>query len=89
MSLKAQEKGEIIAKFQHGTADTGSPEVQIALLSARIDGLGKHFALHGHDHHSRHGLLKMVNQRRKQLDYLKNKDEQRYKTILSALGLRR
>jgi len=89
MSLTAQHKSEIIAKFQHGKSDTGSPEVQIALLSARIEGLSKHFAEHGHDHHSRHGLLKMVSQRRKQLDYLKSKDEQRYKEVLGALGLRR
>jgi small subunit ribosomal protein S15 len=89
MPLTAQSKSEIIAKFQHAQSDTGSPEVQIALLSARIEGLSKHFAAHTHDHHSRHGLLKMVSQRRKQLDYLKQKDELRYKEIIGALGLRR
>lgn len=89
MSLTAQHKGEVIAKFRRAEGDTGSPEVQIALLSARIEDLSKHFASHTHDHHSRHGLLKMVNQRRKQLDYLKAKDEARYKEILGALGLRR
>lgn len=89
MSLSAQEKSEIVAKYQRSPSDTGSPEVQIALLSTRIQGLSKHFTDHNHDHHSRHGLLKMVNQRRKHLDYLKGKDEARYKEILNSLGLRR
>ena len=89
MSFTAQDKGEIGAKFRRSPADTGSPEVQIALLSARIAELSKHFAKHSHDNHSRHGLLKMVNLRRTQLDYLKSKDEGRYKEILGALGLRR
>jgi small subunit ribosomal protein S15 len=89
MSLSAGEKGEIVKQFGHSETDTGSSEVQIALLSARIDHLGKHFAQHKHDHHSRHGLLKMVNKRRRLLDYLKNKDQHRYRRVIGALGLRR
>jgi small subunit ribosomal protein S15 len=69
--------------------DTGSPEVQVALLSARIEHLSKHFADHDKDHHSRRGLLKMVNQRRRLLNYLKSKDNDRYKTLIERLGLRR
>jgi len=89
MSLSAKEKSEVVAKYQRSSSDTGSPEVQIALLSTRIQGLSEHFVKHRNDHHSRHGLLKMVNQRRKHLDYLKDKDEARYKEILNTLGLRR
>ncbi len=89
MSLSTAEKGEIVKQFGRSNADTGSSEVQIALLSARIDQLGKHFAQHKHDHHSRHGLLKMVNKRRRLLDYLKNKDQPRYQELINTLGLRR
>lgn len=89
MSLSTAEKSEIVKQFGRSDADTGSSEVQVALLSARIDHLGKHFAEHRHDHHSRHGLLKMVNKRRRLLDYLKDKDQPRYQQLISTLGLRR
>lgn len=89
MSLSTEQKTEIIQDYQRGTADTGSPEVQVALLTNRINGLQSHFAAHKHDHHSRQGLLKMVNQRRKLLDYLKKKDVQRYQDLIARLGLRR
>ena len=80
---------KIIADYRRAANDTGSPEVQVALLSARIEHLTKHFADHEKDHHSRRGLLKMVNQRRRLLGYLKNKDGDRYKTLIERLGLRR
>lgn len=89
MSLSTADKGEIVKQFGRSANDTGSSEVQIALLSARIDHLGKHFAQHKSDHHSRHGLLKMVNKRRKLLDYLKDIDQQRYQSLIGTLGLRR
>lgn len=89
MSLASVQKQEIIQNYQQGTGDTGSPEVQIALLSARIDHLTSHFAAHKQDHHSRRGLLRMVNQRRKLLDYLKGKHLDRYKDLIARLGLRR
>lgn len=89
MALSAAEKREIIAKYRRSPSDTGSAEVQVALLSARIESLGKHFADHKHDHHSRHGLLKIVNGRRKLLDYLKHKDQKRYQDLIGSLGLRR
>ena len=89
MSLSTEEKAQIIEKYKLAPNDTGSPEVQIALLSARINGLGKHFSEHKHDHHSRRGLLKMVNVRRKLLDYLKQKDQKRYQGLIASLGLRR
>lgn len=89
MPLSAAQKAEIIEKHSRGNADTGSPEVQIALLTARIVGLTGHFAHNKKDHHSRRGLLKMVNQRRKLLDYLKKNDLQRYQGIIAELGLRR
>ena len=89
MSLNAQEKAEIVAKFARGQADTGSPEVQVALLSAQIDDLQGHFKAHKHDHHSRRGLIRMVNQRRSLLDYLKRKDNDRYAALIQTLGLRR
>jgi len=82
-------KKEIIKEHGRGNADTGSPEVQVALLSARISELTEHFGTHKKDHHSRRGLLKMVNQRRQLLDYLKRKDIGRYQDIISRLGLRR
>lgn len=89
MSLDTATKEEVISKFGRGQGDTGSPEVQVALLSERINQLSKHFADHKGDHHSRRGLLKMVNQRRKLLDYLKRCDVERYQTVIAELGLRR
>lgn len=89
MPLSTEQKSEIVSQHGRGTADTGSPEVQVALLSARISELTGHFAMHKKDHHSRRGLLKMVNQRRKLLDYLKEKDQARYRDLISTLGLRR
>lgn len=89
MTLKSVQKSEIITQYGRGPADTGSPEVQVALLSARINQLSDHFAGHEKDHHSRRGLLKMVNQRRKLLDYLKQKDQSRYQELIGRLGLRR
>ena len=89
MALSTEATAEIIKDNQRGANDTGSPEVQVALLTARIKDLTKHFEEHKHDHHSRRGLLKMVNQRRKLLDYLKGKDVQRYQDLLVKLGLRR
>ncbi|MFA9486466.1 30S ribosomal protein S15 [Moraxella haemolytica] len=87
--LTNQQREEIIAKFKRGENDTGSPEVQVALLTARINDLQGHFKAHKADHHSRRGLIRMVNQRRKLLDYLKGKDLDRYTTLISELGLRR
>ncbi len=89
MPLSGEEKAKIIAAHSRGQRDTGSPEVQIALLSARISELTEHFSRHKKDHHSRQGLLKLVNQRRKLLDYLKDKDGTRYRELISQLGLRR
>jgi small subunit ribosomal protein S15 len=89
MSFTADKKQEIIATYRRDPKDTGSPEVQVALLSARIEGLTGHFDQHKKDHHSRRGLLKMVNQRRKLLDYLKNTDQARYESLIERLGLRR
>ena len=89
MAFTVEKKQEIIAAFRRDPKDTGSPEVQVALLSARIDGLSGHFDLHKKDHHSRRGLLKMVNQRRKLLDYLKSTDQARYESLIERLGLRR
>jgi small subunit ribosomal protein S15 len=89
MSLSTEKKGAVIEDFKRAAGDTGSPEVQVALLSARISELTEHFAVHKQDHHSRRGLLKLVNQRRKLLDYLKKKDQGRYQDLISRLGLRR
>ena len=89
MSLTVEQTSKVIADFRRNANDTGSPEVQVALLSARIDHLSKHFADHEKDHHSRRGLLKMVNQRRRLLNYLKNTDNGRYKTLIERLGIRR
>lgn len=89
MPLSVEQKKEIVKEHGRGNADTGSPEVQVALLSARISELTEHFGTHKKDHHSRRGLLKMVNQRRQLLDYLKRKDIGRYQDIISRLGLRR
>ena len=89
MSLSSEAKAEIIAEHSRGDGDTGSPEVQVALLSKRIAELTEHFASHKKDHHSRQGLLKMVNKRRKLLDYLKSRDQDRYLELIQKLGLRR
>ena len=89
MTFTAQEKENIVKKFQRDEKDTGSPEVQVALLTARITQLSEHFGKHTKDHHSRHGLLKMVNHRRKLLDYLRSCDQKRYQDLISSLGLRR
>ncbi len=89
MALTSEDKANIVKDYQRGGADTGSPEVQVALLTNRINGLQAHFASHKQDHHSRRGLLKMVNQRRKLLDYLKRLDSQRYQDLIARLGLRR
>ncbi len=89
MSLSSENKITIVADYARGEDDTGSPEVQVALLSARISELTEHFGEHKKDHHSRQGLLKMVNKRRKLLDYLKKKDQNRYRELISRLGLRR
>ena len=89
MSLTAAQKAEVVKNFAQSEGDTGSPEVQVALLSANIDALQGHFKEHKKDHHSRRGLLRMVSQRRKLLDDLKRKDSQRYFTLLERLGLRR
>ena len=89
MALKPEEKKQIIAEYATHEGDTGSPEVQVALLSARIKELTEHFRAHTHDHHSRRGLIRMVNQRRKLLDYLKSKDTSRYSALIARLGLRR
>ena len=89
MSLSSEQKAAIVAEYSRGDADTGSPEVQVALLSARISELTDHFGEHKKDHHSRQGLLRMVNKRRKLLDFLKKKDQDRYRELISRLGLRR
>ena len=89
MALSAEQKGQIVNDHKRGDADTGSPEVQVALLSARINELSEHFANHKKDHHSRRGLLRLVNQRRKLLDYVKSRDQQRYQDLIGRLGLRR
>jgi len=89
MALTAEAKAKIVEDFRLGSNDTGSPEVQVALLSANIDVLQGHFKSHQKDHHSRRGLIRMVNQRRKLLDYLKQKDADRYTKLIDRLGLRR
>jgi len=87
--LTVEQKKEIIATHGKNENDSGSTEVQVALLTARITDLSGHFKEHIHDHHSRQGLLRLVSQRRKLLDYLKRKDVERYRTIISKLGLRK
>lgn len=89
MSLTAQQKQEIVRDYGRSDGDTGSPEVQIALLTARIQHLTEHFGTHKQDHHSRRGLLKLVNQRRQMLDYLRRKSRDRYQTVIERLGLRK
>lgn len=87
--ISVQEKSEIVKEHSRGTNDTGSPEVQVALLTAKITDLTEHFKVHTHDHHSRQGLLRMVSKRRKMLDYLKKKDSERYRSLIAKLGLRK
>lgn len=87
--LTTEQKSQIVKEYQRGEADTGSAEVQVALLSAKINDLSGHFSEHKHDHHSRQGLLRMVNKRRKLLDYLKKKDIKRYQALIASLGLRK
>ena len=89
MSLSAVQKSEIVEQHKRNDRDTGSPEVQVALLSSRIKHLTEHFRKHSHDFHSRQGLLKLISQRRKLLDYLRRKDVGRYRAIIATLGLRR
>jgi len=89
MSLNATEKAAIVAEYAQSEGDTGSPEVQVALLTVQINHLQGHFKEHIHDHHSRRGLLRMVAQRRKLLDYLKGKKVERYSALIAKLGLRR
>ncbi len=89
MALHSDKKQEIIDQFGRGDNDTGSPEVQIALLTERINQLQEHFQSHKHDHHSRRGLLKLVGRRRRLLAYLRNKDVPRYRELIQALGLRK
>lgn len=89
MALTVEHKTEIIKEYQTAEGDTGSPEVQVALLTHNVNALQSHFKGHQKDHHSRRGLIRMVNQRRKLLDYLKNKDLNRYATLIKRLGLRR
>jgi len=89
MALNSEQKSEILAEYRRSPTDTGSAEVQVALLSARINELSAHFSDHKKDHHSRRGLLRMVNKRRKLLDYLKDTDQGRYQELIRRLGLRR
>ncbi len=89
MSITAERKQELIKEFAIKEGDTGSPEVQVAVLSERIKNLTEHFKSHKKDNHSRRGLLKMVSQRRRLLDYIKSKDEARYQSLIKRLGLRR
>ena len=89
MALSVEKKAEIVEKFGRSGNDTGSPEVQVALLTVNIEALQAHFKKNIHDHHSRRGLIRMVNQRRKLLDYLKSKDLGRYAALIKELGLRR
>jgi len=89
MSLTVGEKSKIVEDYQRANGDTGSPEVQVALLTARINGLTEHFKTHVKDHHSRRGLLQMVSKRRKLLDYLKGRDSGKYRALIDRLGLRK
>ena len=89
MALNTQHKADIVKEHQRSESDTGSPEVQVALLTANILELSDHFKTHKKDHHSRQGLLRMVNQRRKLLDYLRGKDVSRYRDLITNLGLRK
>ncbi len=89
MSITAAQKSQIVADYQRAKGDTGSPEVQVALMTARINYLTEHFKEHNKDHHSRRGLLRLVSRRRKLLDYLKSKNEDGYKALIQRLDLRK
>jgi small subunit ribosomal protein S15 len=89
MAVTVQEKAKVIGEYQRATGDTGSPEVQVALLTARINGLNDHFKVNVKDHHSRRGLLRMVSRRRKLLDYLRAHNANSYRTLIEKLGLRK
>ena len=89
MSITKESKTKVIEEFANSKDDTGSPEVQVAILTNRITTLTEHFKIHKKDNHSRRGLLKMVSRRRKLLDYIKSKEEQRYKNLIERLGIRR
>ena len=89
MSVTAERKKEVMTQYATGESDTGSPEVQVAVLSERISNLTEHFKTHAKDNHSRRGLIKMVSLRRRLLDYIKDKDQARYDALISRLGLRR
>ena len=89
MALSKEQKENVIGKYQKHEGDSGSPEVQIALLTERINTLSGHFKSHGKDHHSRRGLLKLVGQRRRLLNYLKEKNVERYRTLIKKLGIRK
>ena len=89
MGLQVAQKAQVVKQYQRAGNDTGSPEVQIALLTERINSLGEHFKAHVKDFHSRRGLLKLVSERRKLLDYLKRKDADKYRSIIERLGLRK
>ena len=89
MSITADRKAEVIKTYAKKSGDTGSPEVQVAIISERINNLAEHFKAHVKDHHSRRGLLKMVSRRRKLLDYLKGKNPESYKGLIDSLGLRK
>ena len=89
MSITTEQKARLVGEYQRAKGDTGSPEVQVALLSARITELTEHFKSHGKDYHSRRGLLRLVSRRRKLLDYLKRSDNDKYRGLLDRLGLRK
>ena len=89
MALAVEQKSEVIGKYRVHKSDSGSPEVQVALLSQRLVQLNEHFKMHQKDHHSRRGLLTMVSRRRKLLKYLKDRSPERYKTLIQSLGIRR
>ncbi|MCU7810466.1 MAG: 30S ribosomal protein S15 [Candidatus Thiodiazotropha sp. (ex Notomyrtea botanica)] len=89
MTMSAADKKSVVEEYQREPGDTGSPEVQVALMTSRITQLTDHFKEHKQDHHSRQGLVRLVNSRRKLLDYLKKKDQQRYRDLIARLGLRR
>ena len=89
MSITTERKTELVGEFARGKGDTGSPEVQVAILTERITNLTEHFKTHKKDNHSRRGLLKLVSQRRSLLDYLKSRDEGRYQVLIAKLGIRR
>jgi len=89
MSISQERKHELIKEYSQGTGDTGSADVQVAILTERITNLTEHFKTHKKDNHSRRGLLKMVSQRRRLLDYIKRKEEKRYQDLIARLGIRR